>query len=218
MTAWYRSLLRPLGITLLLMIALTLALAALFGGVVLLLPGTVVVRFDVTIVARNADGTLVPGQRVELWGYDKYTRESVTGADGRAEFPGEVIHVVATLAFPRQRPDVFPVHIRFPAFAPLFYRYDIAGDGAPEADIFNTKYEYRFGDDWVGRFNADGLVAGVTKDEYGRPAKRARPDTEDGVVQLFRPRSSVAKPAAAGDPWKIELVLTPAGGWQHPDP
>lgn len=118
MTAWYRSLLRPLGITLLLMIALALALAALFGGVVLLLPGTVVVRFDVTIVARNADGTLVPGQRVELWGYDKYTRESVTGADGRAEFPGEVIHVVATLAFPRQRPDVFPVHIRFPAFAP----------------------------------------------------------------------------------------------------
>ena len=218
MTTRYRSLLRALGIILLLLVGLAVAMAALLGGVILILPGTVVVTFDVTIVARNADGTPAPGQLVELWGYDKYSREAVTGPDGRAEFPGEVVHIVATLAFPRRRPDVFPVHMRFPKFAPLFYRYDVAGDGAPEADVFNTWYEYRFGRDWVGRFNADGLMAGVTKDEYGRPAKRAKPATEDGAVQLFRSRSTVGKPAAAGDPWKIELALTPAGGWQHPGP
>lgn len=214
MTARYREMLRLLGVSLFIILGLAVALAALLGGVSLLLPVTTMATFDVVVAARHADGTPVAGQTVELWGYEKQTREAVTGPDGRAEFPGETITVVSPLGFPRRRPETFPVRIRFPRFSPLYYRYDVVGDGVPEADVFNTAYDSRFGRDWVGRFNADGLVVGVDRDEYGRPAQRAAPSTEDGAVQLFRPRATVAELPGPGLHWQIELFLTPAGGWQ----
>jgi hypothetical protein len=98
--------------------------------------------------------------------------------------------------------------------SPLYYRYDVLRDGVPQADVFNTTYDYRFGRDWVGRFDGDGLVVRVDKDEYGRPAQRARPSTDDGAVQLFRPRATLKQLPGPEIRWQIELVLTPAGGWQ----
>lgn len=214
MATRYRAILRALGVILVCVLGLTIALAMLLGGILLLLPGTITMPFDVTVVALNGNGTPAAGQKVELWGYDKVTREAVTGPDGRAEFVGETIDVVSLLGFPRRRPEVFPVRIRFPSLTPLYYRFDVIHDGVPEADVFNTRYDYRFGGDWVGRFNADGLIVRVDKDEYRRPAERTAPRTEDGVVQLFRPRVTVAELPGPEIHWHIELVLTPAGGWQ----
>jgi hypothetical protein len=209
-----RETLRLLGVILFVVLGLVIALAALLGGISLLLPVTTMSTLDVTVVARNADGSPAAGQAVELWGYEKAKREAVTGPDGRAEFPGETIEVVSPLGFPRRRPESFPVRIRFPRVSPLYYRYDVLRDGVPEADVFNTTYDYRFGRDWVGRFDGDGLVVRVDKDEYGRPAQRARPSTDDGAVQLFRPRATLKQLPGPEIRWQIELVLTPAGGWQ----
>lgn len=210
--------LRLLGVVLLIILGFVVTVAVMLGIIVLLLPGTTRMPYDVAVVARNADGTPAPGQTVEFWGYDKYTRYAVTDADGRAEFPGETVEVVSTLAFRRRRPEAFPVRIRFPKLSPLYYRYDVVRDGAPEADVFNTWYDYRFGGDWVGRFDAEGLVVRVDKDEYSRPVKRAAPGTDDGAVQLFRPRATVAQLPGPEIHWSVELVLTPSGGWQAEKP
>lgn len=214
MATWYRGPLRVAGILLLVVASLAMAAAGMIAAVMLVLPGTVVVTFDVVVVARNADGTAVAGQEVELWGYEKAARTALTGPDGRAEFPGETIHVSTTLLFQRHRPEAFPLHIRFPQFAPLYYRYDVVRDGPPQADVFNTTYDYRFGNDWVGRFDAAGRIERVTTDEYGRPAKRAAARTDDGSVQLFRAEATILEIQGPESRWRIDLVLTPAGGWR----
>lgn len=110
------------------------------------------------------------------------------------------------------RPDAFLVRLAFPGLSPLFYRFELRRDGPAPYQVFNTSYDYNWGHQWVGDFDAIGRVRSQTKpDKTGKVHTTVPPN--GGQTLLWQANAALHRLAKVktGSHYAIELNLQQNG-------
>ena len=110
------------------------------------------------------------------------------------------------------RPDAFLVRLAFPGLSLLFYRFELRRDGPASYQVFNTSYDYNWGHQWVGDFDATGRVRSQTKpDKTGKVHTTVPPN--GGQTLLWQANAALHRLAKVktGSHYAIELNLQQNG-------
>ena len=143
--------------------------------------------YQVHLELRDAMGQPLAYQPVVVWRYDYPRQELRTDAGGKLTWSG--YEGFATNAvFGPSRPEAFPIRLTFPSLSPLYYRFEAANNGPVAYQVFNSEYDYTFGGQWVGDFDAIGhrLRSATEPDEAGKVNRVVSPT--DGRIPQWRTR------------------------------
>ena len=185
--------------------------AALGGIAWVFAIGTASAKYDLLLTLRDAAGQPLRLQLVLVWRYDYPTQELRTDSAGRLTITGYEQFATNLLTGPH-RPESFPIRLAFPGLSPLFYRFELRRDGPAPYQVFNTSYDYEWGHQWVGDFDASGRVPSQTKpDKTGKVNTTVPP--ANGQTLLWQAHASLHRLAKvnAGSHYAIELNLRENG-------
>ena len=173
--------------------------------------GTATAQYELRLFLRDAAGQPLRLQPVLLWRYDYPTKELRTDSAGHLVIAGSEMFSTNVLTGPH-RPDAFLVRLAFPGVSPLFYRFELRRDGPAPYQVFNTQYDYTWGHQWVGDFDATGRVRSRIKPDKTGKVDATVPPT-GGQTLLWQANASLQLLAKekAGSRFAIELDLQQKG-------
>lgn len=118
---------------------------------------TIIYQTDLRVSLRDSGGRPISGIELEVWEYDQQSRRAVTNAEGVALFRVSYQKTGWGSIGNQQN----PVRLRFlpgtrkgepERFFPLYYRFEVKGDGDCGYNVFVRDYDYWFGGNWAGTF------------------------------------------------------------------
>lgn len=206
-------------IVLIVIASILIAVMAVVGLIVLgfcLLPATIVDRADVSITVMDSAGNPVPNLPIELWEYDMSTQHQTTDSRGVARFEDQSYkYSKAIINFWVDRPAEFVVRFRIPDRSQLYYRTHVTTTGQPTYHVFNDKYDYFFGEKWIGEFDDHERLRDTVSD-MGKTYPAVAPNTPDQSVPLWHIDATVSEATNPDSAHQVALTLKPQSKWHQP--
>lgn len=184
------------------------AVAALGFLVFVFTMGHADASYELRLTLRDAAGLPLAHQPVLVWRYDYPRQELRTDAAGHLTVNAHQSFTTSALFGP-SRPDVFPVRLAFRNLSPLYYRFGVENAGPVPYQVFNSEYDYEFGGQWVGDFDAAGRrVRSATEPNDAGKVYTVVPPVS-GQTPLWRTNAVIHQlPRKKDDPFRYAMELS----------